>query len=35
MWPEAGTFGQFKEQKPPPAYRYDSSLSPALDFRRC
>jgi adenine-specific DNA-methyltransferase len=32
MRPEVGTSGQFKKQKPPKTYRYDSSLSPALDW---
>jgi adenine-specific DNA-methyltransferase len=31
MRPEVGTQAQFKKKKPPKAYRYDSSLSPALD----
>jgi adenine-specific DNA-methyltransferase len=30
--PEAGTQSQFKKKKPPKRYRYDSSLSPALDW---
>src|SRR5436190_8660080 len=30
--PEAGTQAQFKKKKPPKTYRYDSSLSPALDW---
>ena len=30
--PEVGTQAQFKKRKPPKAYRYDSSLSPALDW---
>ena len=30
--PEAGTRAQFKKRKPPVTYRYDSSLSPALDW---
>jgi adenine-specific DNA-methyltransferase len=29
--PEVGTQAQFKKRKPPVTYRYDSSLSPALD----
>jgi adenine-specific DNA-methyltransferase len=32
MRPEAGTQAQFKKKKPPQAYRYDSSLSPALEW---
>ena len=32
MRPEVGTQAQFKKKKPPKAYRYDSSLSPALDW---
>ncbi len=32
MRPEVGTQAQFKKQKPPKTYRYDSSLSPALDW---
>jgi adenine-specific DNA-methyltransferase len=31
MRPEVGTQAQFKK-KPPKTYRYDSSLSPALDW---
>ena len=31
MRPEVGTQAQFKKKKPPKTYRYDSSLSPALD----
>lgn len=30
--PEVGTQPQFKKRKPPQKYRYDSSLSPALDW---
>ncbi len=30
MRPEVGTAGQFKKQKAPKTYRYDSSLAPAL-----
>lgn len=30
--PEAGTQAQFRKRKPPKKYRYDSSLSPALDW---
>ena len=30
--PEVGTQPQFKKKKPPKTYRYDSSLSPALDW---
>jgi len=30
--PEVGTQAQFKKRKPPKTYRYDSSLSPALDW---
>lgn len=30
--PEAGTQAQFHKKKPPRTYRYDSSLSPALDW---
>jgi len=30
--PEVGTQPQCKKKKPPEAYRYDSSLSPALDW---
>src|SRR5947207_1186340 len=29
--PDVGTQAQFKKAKPPKKYRYDSSLSPALD----
>ena len=32
MRPEVGTQSQFRKKKPPQAYRYDSSLSPALDW---
>src|SRR5947199_6277622 len=30
--PDVGTQAQFKKSKPPKKYRYDSSLSPALDW---
>jgi len=30
--PEIGTQAQFRKKKPPTTYRYDSSLSPALDW---
>src|SRR5216684_793156 len=30
--PEVGTQAQFKKRKPPVTYRYDSSLSPGLDW---
>lgn len=30
--PDVGTQAQFRKKKPPATYRYDSSLSPALDF---
>src|SRR5437879_128122 len=32
MRPEAGTQPQFRKKKPPKTYRYDSSLSPALEW---
>ena len=32
MRPEVGTQAQFRKKKPPQTYRYDSSLSPALDW---
>jgi len=32
MRPEVGTQAQFKKKKPPKTYRYDSSLSSALDW---
>src|SRR6266404_1830287 len=32
MRPEVGTQAQFKKKKPPVTYRYDSSLSPSLDW---
>lgn len=32
MRPEVGMQAQFKKKKPPATYRYDSSLSPALDW---
>jgi hypothetical protein len=31
MRPEVGTQAQFRKKKPPVTYRYDSSLSPALE----
>ena len=31
MRPEVGTQAQFKKKLPPKKYRYDDSLSPALD----
>jgi adenine-specific DNA-methyltransferase len=34
MRPDVGTQAQFKKKKPPVTYRYDSSLSPALDWDR-
>ena len=30
--PEVGTQAQFRKKKPPVKYRYDDSLSPALDW---
>jgi adenine-specific DNA-methyltransferase len=30
--PEVGTQAQFRKKKPPVTYRYDSSLSPAMDW---
>ena len=30
--PDVGTQAQFKKKKPSKAYRYDSSLSPAMDW---
>lgn len=30
--PEAGTQAQFRRKKPPVTYRYDSSLSPSLEW---
>src|SRR6266496_4066766 len=30
--PDVGTQAQFTKKKPPKTYRYDSSLSPALDW---
>jgi hypothetical protein len=30
--PEVGTQAQFRKKNPPKTYRYDSSLSPALDW---
>jgi hypothetical protein len=30
--PDVGTQAQFRKKKPPVTYRYDSSLSPALDW---
>ena len=32
MRPDVGTQAAFKKKKPPVTYRYDSSLSPALDW---
>jgi hypothetical protein len=32
MRPDVGTQAQFRKKKPPATYRYDSSLSPALDW---
>ncbi|MBI1784222.1 site-specific DNA-methyltransferase, partial [Candidatus Sumerlaeota bacterium] len=32
MRPEIGTMAQFRKKKPPKEYRYDSSISPALDW---
>src|SRR5579883_2683693 len=32
MRPDVGTQAQFKKKKPPVTYRYDSSISPALDW---
>ena len=32
MRPEVGTQAQFKKKKPPKTYRYDSSLSPSLEW---
>src|SRR5512145_2097572 len=32
MRPEVGTQAQFRKKKPPITYRYDSSLSPALNW---
>src|SRR5437773_7097301 len=32
MRPDVGTQAQFKKKKPPKTYRYDSSLSPALEW---
>ncbi|MBI2223027.1 MAG: site-specific DNA-methyltransferase [Acidobacteria bacterium] len=32
MRPDVGTQSQFRKKKPPQTYRYDSSLSPALDW---
>ncbi|MBI5602423.1 MAG: site-specific DNA-methyltransferase [Deltaproteobacteria bacterium] len=32
MRPEVGTQAQFRKKKPPVSYRYDSSLSPALEW---
>src|SRR5687768_2581441 len=32
MRPEVGTQAQFRKKKPPATYRYDSSLSPALNW---
>src|SRR4051812_8671295 len=30
--PEVGTQSQFRKKRPPKTYRYDSSLSPTLDW---
>jgi adenine-specific DNA-methyltransferase len=30
--PEIGTQAQFRQKRPPKTYKYDSSLSPALDW---
>ena len=32
MRPEVGTQASFRKKKPPKTYKYDSSLSPALDW---
>ena len=32
MRPDIGTQDKFRKKKPPVTYRYDSSLSPALDW---
>ncbi len=32
MRPDVGTQAQFRKKKPPATYRYDSSLSPALEW---
>jgi hypothetical protein len=32
MRPDVGTQAQFRKRKPPATYRYDSSLSPALEW---
>jgi len=32
MRPEVGTQAQFKKKKPPQTYRYDSSLSPSMEW---
>jgi adenine-specific DNA-methyltransferase len=32
MRPDVGTQAQFKKKKPPVTYRYDSSLSPVLEW---
>jgi adenine-specific DNA-methyltransferase len=32
MRPDVGTQAQFTKKKPPQRYRYDSSLSPELDW---
>ena len=34
MRPEIGTQAQFKKKKEPKKYRYDSSLSPVMEFDR-
>ena len=35
MRPDVGTQAQFRKKKPPATYRYDSSISPALDWDHC
>jgi adenine-specific DNA-methyltransferase len=32
MRPDIGTQAQFRKKKPPKTYRYDSSLSPSLEW---
>jgi adenine-specific DNA-methyltransferase len=32
MRPDVGTQAQFRKKKPPVTYKYDSSLSPSLDW---
>lgn len=32
MRPDIGTQPQFRKKKPPPTWRYDSSLAPSLDW---